>query len=179
LVAAFQRYSGERGYTPAEFRAVAEQVAGVSLASFWENSVEGTAELDYSEALEALGLRFRSSAQPAGRAWLGATTRNDAGRLVVSQVRRDSPALTGGLNVDDEILAIDEFRVRADRLDNRLEQYRPGDRISILIARREQLLRLEMTLGSEPPRAWRLEVNPAAPQRAVQWRERWLHPGQG
>jgi hypothetical protein len=30
--------------------------------------------------------------------------------------------------VDDEILAIDDYRVRADRLDNRLEQYRPGDK---------------------------------------------------
>ena len=179
MVAAFQRYSGERGYTPAEFRASAEQVAGVSLASFWENGVDGTVELDYSEALEAFGLRFRSFAQSGGRPWIGAATRNDAGRLVVSQVRRDSPAQAGGLNVDDEILAIDEFRVRADRLENRLEQYHAGDRISMLIARREQLLRLEITLGVEPPRAWRLEVNPSAPQRAQQWRERWLRPGQG
>ena len=124
-------------------------------------------------------MELELAAQPAGRPWLGATTRNDAGRLVVSQVRRDSPAQAGGLNVDDEILAIDEFRVRADRLDNRLEQYRAGDRISMLVARREQLIRVEITLGAEPPRAWRLEVDPSAPQRAEQWRERWLQPGRG
>ena len=41
--AAFQRYSGARGYTPDEFRAVAEQVAGSSLAAFWDTGVEGTA----------------------------------------------------------------------------------------------------------------------------------------
>ena len=128
---------------------MAEQVAGVSLEAFWDQAVTGTEELDYAEALETLGLRFRSVAAPAdrpGEPWLGITTRNDAGRLVVSQVRRDTPALEAGLNVDDEILAIDDFRVRADRLDNRLEQYRPGDQVTLLVARREQLMRLDLTL---------------------------------
>ena len=54
-----------------------------------------------------------------------------------------APADAAGLNVDDEILAIDEFRVRADRLDARLDQYRAGDRVSVLVARRDQLLRID------------------------------------
>ena len=83
------------------------------------------------------------------------TTRNDAGRLVVSQVRRDTPAFDAGLNVDDEILAIGEFRVRADRLENRLAQYKTGDRVSLLVARREQLFRIAATFGTEPPRGWK------------------------
>jgi predicted metalloprotease with PDZ domain len=177
LTTAFQRYSGARGYTPAEFRAVAEQVAGSSLSAFWETGVQGTGELDYGEALETFGLRFTPSAQATtSRPWLGVTTRNDAGRLLVAQVRRDSPAQMAGLNVDDEILAIDEFRVRADRFDNRIEQYKPGDRLSMLLARRDQLLRLDVTLGTEPPRAWRLDVNPTAPARSQQARSRWLQP---
>jgi predicted metalloprotease with PDZ domain len=178
--AAYDKYSGTRGYTADEFRAVAEQVAGVSLKTFWENAVTGTGELEYSEALETLGLRFRSVSVPAdrpGRAWLGVSTRNDAGRLLVSQVRRDTPGLAAGLNVDDEIIAIDDYRVRADRLDNRLDQYRPGDKVTLLVARREQLLRLEMTFGTEPPRSWRLEVNPAATDAQQSSRGRWLNPG--
>jgi predicted metalloprotease with PDZ domain len=67
--------------------------------------------------------------------------------------------------------------VRADRLDNRLDQYRPGDKVTLLIARREQLLRLPMTFGTEPPRAWRLEVNPAASEAQQSSRGRWLNPG--
>ena len=180
MKAAYEKYSGMRGYTADEFRAVAEQVAGVSLKAFWDASVSGTQELDYSEALDTLGLRFRSVAVPAdrpGRAWLGIGTRNDAGRLLVSQVRRDTPALAAGLNVDDEILAIDNYRVRADRLENRLEQYRPGDKVTLLVARREQLLRLDLTFGTEPARAWRLEVNPAASETQQSSRGRWLNPG--
>ena len=101
----------------------------------------------------------RPADRRAARGW-ASSTRNDAGRLVVTQVRRDTPGADAGLNVDDEILAIGDFRVRADRLDNRLEQYRPGDRVTLLVARREQLLRLDLTFGTEPARAWRLEVHP-------------------
>jgi predicted metalloprotease with PDZ domain len=180
MKAAYEKYSGSRGYTADEFRAVAEQVAGVSLKAFWDHAVTGTDELDYKEALETFGLRFRSVAVPAdrpGKPWLGINTRNDAGRLLVSQVRRDTPALAAGLNVDDEILAIDDYRVRADRLDNRLEQYKPGDKVTLLVARREQLLRLDVTFGTEPPRSWRLEVNPSASDAQQSGRGRWLNPG--
>jgi predicted metalloprotease with PDZ domain len=182
LKAAYQKYAETRGFTADEFRAVAEQVAGTSLKGFWEAAVTGTAELDYAEALDTLGLRFRSATAPAdrpGKAWLGVTTRNDAGRLVVTQVRRDTPGLAAGLNVDDEILAIGDFRVRADRWDGRLEQYRPGDRVSMLVARREHLLRLDLTFGTEPTRGWRLEVNPAASDAQQSSRNRWLNPGGG
>jgi predicted metalloprotease with PDZ domain len=177
---AYARYSDAKGYTAEEFRAVVEQVAGTSLKSFWDASVTGTQELDYTEALDVFGLRFKSVSAPAeqpGRAWMGANTRNDAGRLVVSQVRRNTPAAEAGLNVDDEILAIGDFRVRADRMENRLDQYRPGDRVTLLVARREQLVRLDLTFGTEPARGWRLETHPSATDGQQTSRTKWLTAG--
>ena len=176
--AAYQKFSGPKGYTPEQFRAVAEEVAGTSLKAFWESAVEGTSELDYAEALAAYGLRFKpAGAAPAdrgGRPWPGITARNDNGRLVITQVQRDSPADVAGLNVDDEILAIDDFRVRADRLENRLEQYRTGDKVTFLVARREQLVRVPVTLGAEPAKGWRLEVAPGASEMQRRLLDAWL-----
>jgi predicted metalloprotease with PDZ domain len=171
--AAYAKFSGARGFTPEEFRGVVEQVGGVSLKGFWESAVEGTGDLDYSELLEVYGLRFRTPTA-ATRPWLGITTRNDAGRLLVSTVRRDSPGSAAGINVDDEILAIGEIRVRADRWDNRLEQYKAGDRVSLLVARRERLMRLDLTLGTEPARQWRLEVRPDATDTQKAQLAAWL-----
>jgi predicted metalloprotease with PDZ domain len=138
--------------------------------------VHGTAELDYTEALQTLGLRFRGAAanRPA-RAWLGITTRNDGGRLVVSQVKRGGPAHTAGLNVDDEIIAIDQFRVRADQFNARLDQYQPGETVALLIARRDQLLRLEVVFSADAAGDWRLEPDPGSDD-ARQQRARWLQP---
>jgi predicted metalloprotease with PDZ domain len=156
---------------------VAEQVAGTSLKTFWDMYVDGTAELDFSEATKTFGLKFRTTGAPSTRAYLGANTRNDAGRLVITQVRRGTPAYEAGLNVDDEILAIDDFRVRADRLAARLDQYKPGDKVTLLVARREQLNRYPLVLSAEPPRQWRLEIEGNAQETQQKQRERWLLSG--
>jgi predicted metalloprotease with PDZ domain len=177
---AFQKYSGTKGYTADQFRAIAEEVAGTRLGAFWDRAVESTEELEYGEALETFGLRFKSVEAPnpdrPAKAWLGAATRNDAGRLVVTQVRRNTPAYEAGINADDEIIAIDDFRLRADRFDNRLEQYKPGDQVSVLLARREQLLRVNVTLGSEPAKEWRVEIDSAANESQRAQLKRWLEP---
>lgn len=161
---AYRRHAGARGFASQEFRQAASEVAGTDLGSWFAHAVDGTGELDYQDALDWFGLRFKGSDEKGRepKAWLGAATKNDAGRLVVTEVRRGTPAYEAGLNVDDEILAIGEFRVRADQLDGRLEKYRPGDRVSLLVARREQLRRIDLTLGADPGDSWQLEVRPDA-----------------
>ena len=170
---AYGRYSGAKGYTMEQFYQVMSDVAGTNLRPFFASAVESTEELNYKEALDWYGLRFRAVDSRAARAWLGANTRNDAGRLVVTSVRRDTPAQTAGLNVDDEILAIDDVRVRADGLAARLEQYKPSDKITLLVARRDRITRIELALGTEPARAYRLEVDPDASEaqrfRFISW----------
>jgi predicted metalloprotease with PDZ domain len=164
--AAYAKYSGERGYSEPEFRALVEDVAGASLESFWLSALEGTGELEYADALDALGLRFKTAEPDTGktprRATLGTVTKIDGGRLVVAQVKRGTAAHEAGLNVDDEIVAIDDFRIRPDQLEARMEQYVAGDRVALLVARRDRLIRLDVTLGAEPSKSWQLEPDPAA-----------------
>jgi predicted metalloprotease with PDZ domain len=174
--AAHEQFSGPRGFTVQQFRGLLEDAAGRSLSKFWADAIEGTAELKYAEALDYFGLRFKpDSAMPERqKAWLGAATKTDEGRLVITQVKRGTPAARAGLNVDDELIAIDDLRVRADRLDQRLEQYAPGERVSLLVARREQLVQLTLTFGAEPPRLWRLEVDPIATPTQAERLGSWL-----
>ena len=159
---AMQRYSGDKGYTPDQFYAVMSEAAGTDLKGWFAKTAESTEELDYSEALDYYGLRFRPVDLKNARPFIGGGTRNDAGRLIITSVRRGTPGIDAGLNVDDEIIAIDDVRVRADGLAARLDQYKPGDRISVLVARRDRLIKIDVTLGPDPGRAWRLEPLPAA-----------------
>jgi predicted metalloprotease with PDZ domain len=159
---AFARYSGARGYTQAQFRQTASEVAGEDLAAWFHRAVDSADELSYDEALDWYGLRFKPGEPRTDKGWIGAVTSNDGGRLLVTQVRRGTPAYEAGLDVEDEILAIGDYRVRPEQLDARLEQYRPGQVVSLLISRRDQLMRLDITLGAEPPRGWTLEARPDA-----------------
>ncbi|MEQ1897332.1 MAG: PDZ domain-containing protein [Vicinamibacterales bacterium] len=177
---AYGLYSGTHGYTQQEFQAVAEQVAGASLADFWEQGVSGVAELDYARALAALGLRFKPLEPPKDgekdgpKAHLGGVTRTEGGRLLVSQVHRGTPAYAAGLNVDDEIVGIDDFRVQADQLSSMLEQYKPGDTVSILVARRGRFQRLGATFGAAPAAIWTVEPDPVAPDLSKTLMTNWL-----
>ncbi|MES1256913.1 MAG: PDZ domain-containing protein [Acidobacteriota bacterium] len=171
---AYTRYSGATGYTPEEFRAVAEETAGVSLRDFFRDAVESAGELDYSEALDWFGLRFKQPLCAVKKAWLGADTKTEHGRFVVSKVLRETPAYVSGINVDDEILAIGEYRVRADQFSKRLENYRPGQKVSVLVARREKLMRIDVTLGEEPAKKWQLEVHPEASAEQREHLDAWL-----
>lgn len=175
--AAYARYSGPRGFTPEQFREVAEQIAGRSLAEFWNASVKGTEDLVYADALATLGLRF-GAASTSGRASLGVATRNESGRLMVAPVARDATAIVtaAGLQGDDEILAINDRRITADQLNRRLDEYEPGEPVSVLIARRGQLQRVDLVLGTAPPPVRRLEADPAATDTQRTRLTAWLQP---
>jgi predicted metalloprotease with PDZ domain len=78
-----------------------------------------------------------------------------------------------GVDVDDEILAMGDYRVRAEQLAARLDSYRPGDRVTLLVARREKIMRVDLTLGEEPGR-WQLELSTDATGEQERQREEWL-----
>ncbi|BCS35331.1 peptidase M61 [Luteitalea sp. TBR-22] len=171
---AYQRYSGAKGFTEAEFRAVVVEVGGESLRDVLVRALDTTQPLDYQPLLDAYGLQFAPSDSRATRGWLGIRTRVDAGRLVISEVQRGTPAAQAGLNVDDEIIAIGDYRVRAEQWDARLDQYPPTTKASILVARRDELVRLDVTFGQEPGNAWRLQARPNASTAQIATRTAWL-----
>ena len=183
---AYARYSGAAGYTTRQFRATVEEVAGVDLATWFARALETTEELEYEPALAWLGLRFTPADRPAHernerRGWLGLETRADEGRLMVSQVGRDTPAYAAGVNVDDEILAIDGYRVSPSNLGERVERYSGGERAKVIVSRRGRLRTLSVTFGSEPASGWTLQPDPdATPDQAAR-RDAWLagRSGQG
>jgi predicted metalloprotease with PDZ domain len=105
-----------------------------------------------------------------------ATLRNDNGRLVVAQVRRGTPVFDAGVNAEDEILAIGGYRVRPDQWEARLEAFKPGEKVPLLVARRERLVTLEVIPATQPPRTGPLEPDPAASDAARARLAGWLKP---
>ena len=172
---AFTRYSGARGFTPEQFRQVASEVAGTDLAAWFRGALETTDEIDYGPALDWYGLEFAAQRPQGDRAgWIGAKTKIDAGRLLVDNVPRGTPAFEAGLNPGDEILAIDDFRVLPDKLDDRLQSYSPGQKVTLLVARRDELKRLTIALGADPGHAWQLVPRQNATPAQRGHLEAWL-----
>jgi predicted metalloprotease with PDZ domain len=95
---AYKRYSGERGFTPEQFRKTAEDVARVDLKGWFRKALTSTEELDYSEGLDWFGLRFaKSDGQSPANAWkleIGEDA-TDAQKIHLRQLL-DGPDATGG-----------------------------------------------------------------------------------
>lgn len=185
LRAAWERYSGDRGFGHDEFLALASEVAGSDLGPFFEAALESETELDYGPALEWLGLGFdvaEGNANDKGKdddeeptAWLGAETAVRDGRLLITEVRRETPAWGAGLAVEDELLAFDDFRVPPQELEERLKAYEPGEEVELLVARRERLLRLPLTFGETPDKErWKLGVPPEVTEAQTARLTAWL-----
>jgi predicted metalloprotease with PDZ domain len=154
------------GYTPAAFRAAASEVAGTDLSAWFAQVFDSTGELDYQEALDWFGLRFAGES-PNRQAWLGADTKVEDGRLMVTRIPRGTPAYAAGLDTGDEIVGFADFRVRPADWDRQLANYQPGDSLPLLLARRGRMLRVTVKLASEPAGAWTLEAATASPHRAA------------
>jgi predicted metalloprotease with PDZ domain len=181
---AWALWSGATGYRHEEFLALVSEVAGEPLGAWLEDALASAAELDYGEALDFYGLRFKERKEkerddgepeePAG--WLGIEAEVKDGRLVVAEVKRGTPAHAAGVNVDDELLALAGYRVLADHWPERLKAFRPGEAAELLVARRERLLPLPVVFGEKPAERWRLEVDPAATPEQQQRLDEWLAP---
>ncbi len=179
---AYSRFSGAQGFRSDEFRALASEVAGSDLGPWLHSVLATTDELDYREALDWYGLRFTESkkkdedddADHPG--WLGADIEVQTGRLLVTHVKKDTPAYAAGVNVGDEIVAVGDYRVpaTADAWKERLKSYPPGTKDTLLVARREHLLRLPVTFAPEPRLAWKLEVDPKATPEQQAHLTAWL-----
>lgn len=186
---AWKRYSGDHGFQPGELRALVREVAGSDLDPWMASALESAGELDYAEALEWYGLRFVESEEENGNGngkakdekkdeeppgWLGIETEVQAGRVIVTQVKRDTPAYEAGVNVGDELIALGEYRVPPEGWKDRLKAYRPGQKDSLLVARRERLLRLPVVFGEKPRLLWKLEPDPEATVEQRGHLEDWL-----
>lgn len=83
--------------------------------------------------------------------WLGVSTSFSSGKVTVSKVTPDSPGETAGLVMNDEIIAINDFRVSSG-LDSRLRHYEVDQTITLLVSREDRLLEIPITIGTRQPR---------------------------
>ena len=185
----YERHVGEVGYSQSDFRSIVEEVSGVDLSDWFAHHIDGVDEFDYSNALGVYGLEFPKPESSPGKtdsdekkksegkkkAWVGLTTEDKSGKLVITRVLRDSPAFEAGLNVDDEILAVDQYRVTSGNWSIRLKQYQPGESVEVMIARREHIERLRLVLGEEPAASWKLSVVKEPSEEQKQQLKDWLH----
>lgn len=143
----------KRGFTEKEFQQAVEMVAGKSMEEFFSKYVYDAQNIDYNKFFNYAGLNISHSILSNEPPALGINITEEGGKLLVESVVRGSSAYDGGINAHDEILAIDGYRASFDLIDKLINLKKPGDEVSIVVARNGLLHNLTLTLNEDSYRS--------------------------
>lgn len=165
----------KRGFRDEELKQALEQVGGKNLDEFFTKYVYGTEAINYASFFEPVGLRLVNTNENAQNPYLGVATGQNPtnGRQTITSVRRGSSAEQAGLNVGDEILAIDSVRVIED-VNRLMTAFKVGNTFKMLINRSGIVRELPVTLARLPLVAYRLEAIQNQTEKQKSLYAKWL-----
>jgi predicted metalloprotease with PDZ domain len=89
-------------------------------------------------------------------------------------VLRDGPAEAAGLRVGDELLALDQQRLRTpEEVSELLAEVKQGQALPLLYCRDGRVRSTELVPGPAEVEQWQLQIDPQAPPAASAARGRW------
>lgn len=151
----WQRFGKEEiGFTPQQLQDVIESVAQTDLGEFFNRYIDGVDELPFDEYLEPFGLRLNVVEEAVP--YLGLTVKTENNQEMIKFVDATSPAALAGVDAGDELLAIDNLRVTADQLSDRLKDYQAGDTIKLSLFHQDQLRTLSVKLVAPQPSRYQI-----------------------
>ena len=130
----YQKYALglQRGFTEAEFEQELSNYCGEDMRTFFANYVDGTQIIPYQKFFEPMGVKVQD--QTSTLTNFGAAL--EPGEVLkVRSVRSGSAAEDAGINVGDEILACDGYRLDKTALETKYNNLQPGATLELLLAR--------------------------------------------
>ena len=129
--------------------------------------------MDYNKYLGYVGLTIQDNNINNSNPYLGVRPKDVDGKVMVSTVYRYSPAWEAGVSAEDEIIAVNDFRVK-DSFSDWLKRFQVGDEITLTISRSGKLRTIKTKLTGNPET--KLEIvkkdSPTPEQKALY--ESWL-----
>lgn len=146
----------EVGFTEKQLRDTIAEVAGDNLDDFFSRYIETTEELPFDDYFDPFGLYLKTVVE-SDAPFLGIKVQSQ-NREVIQFVAADSPAAIGGIDANDELLAIDGVKVDAKSLDDRLKDYQPGDTVKVTVFHQDELKTLPVTLAQPQSNRYELAI---------------------
>jgi predicted metalloprotease with PDZ domain len=162
----------KRGYTDLEFKQGLEKFSGKNLDEFYKKYIYGLADIDYDKYLGYAGYHLTDEFAGNNDPSLGVTTATANGKIMVTNVIRGTAGWIDGINVNDEITAIDSNKVTD--MTSVLNGKKPGDQIKVSVLRDGQPLDLQVTLLKKTQVKYHIDSLAAPTQQQLEVRKKWL-----
>lgn len=161
-----------RGYTDTEFKAMLEKVAGVSFNDIYDNYVNGTKPIEYAKYFGYAGLGINDDMYGKSLPYFGVSSALKEGKLMVTEVMRNSAAWNDGISVNDEIISVDNARV--SELEKIITSKKVGDKVDVIISRDGLIKVLRVTLTKNPLGRLKIINLDDASADEISIRNKWL-----
>ncbi len=162
----------KRGYTDNEFKQGLEKFTGKNLNTFYKKYIYGVDDIDYDKYLAYAGYHLTDELAASNDPGLGITTKTENGKITVSGVSREGSAWIDGINVNDEITAVDSAKLTD--INAILTGKKPGDKIGISVIRDGMPLTLQVTLQKKAQVKYRIDELPQPSAQQLTVRKKWL-----
>ena len=133
-----------RGFSEAEFKTELEKFTGKNLDDFFKKYINGTEILPYAEVFDKVGLNVKdiTTFKPS----LGASVRDEGGKVMVKNVRAGSCAEDAGISVGDEIVGCNGNRVDQSMFEAMMAGLNTAETAELLLARDEKLFSVKVRM---------------------------------
>ncbi len=162
----------KRGYTDQEFKEGLEKFSGKNLDEFYKKYIYGLADIDYDNYLGYAGYHLTDEFAGNNDPNLGVITATANGKIMVTNVVRGTAAWIDGINVNDEITAIDSTKVTD--MTTVLNGKKPGDQIKVSVLRDGQPLDLLVTLLKKTQFKYHIDSLDTPTPQQLEVRKKWL-----
>jgi predicted metalloprotease with PDZ domain len=162
----------KRGYTDEEFKQGLEKFAGKKLDDFYKNYIYGLTPLDYNKYLAYAGYKAADEAADSNEPGLGIITTDVNGKKIVTGVQRGGAGWVDGINVNDELVAIDETPITD--ITTILNGKKVGDKIAVSVLRDGLPVTLPVTLLRNNRFKYKVDSLPDVTPQQMVVRKKWL-----
>ncbi len=176
----------KRGYTDAEFKAMVEKISGINFSEFWEKYIDGVEDIDFEKYFAYAGINAKREIALPNKPFTGVSLKLERS-VVISGVSRNSPGWIQGLNVNDEILALDGSTIademRSVRLPNpnltletlpTIAKKQVGDIVEVTVKRDGLEKKISLTLKESPNIRIKASYDDNATAQQIAVRKRWM-----
>ena len=129
---------------------------------------------DYDRYARQVGLQIRAERQVPSL-YMGVEVDEAEGNLArISRVLPDSPAEDAGFDRGDVVIAFGDRRITFDNFEGEFRRRKLGETIEITVARRQDILQLELTPGEIQVEIWMIGETPSTTPEQRELQRLWV-----
>jgi predicted metalloprotease with PDZ domain len=155
------------GFTYDEFVDVCSSIAGKDMSIFLNEIVYSLNPINYDIFMK-FGLDLAIDKSYSTKPWSGISTELNGNRIIVTNIISNSPGVESGLSVNDEIIALDDWRLKV-KFEDYLSYYSIGERIKLVYSRDGKMQTTHLRLLSNPTINFNLSVAEETNKKLLSW----------